>query len=506
MNQELSQQLALTQNLTQTLAPQQLLFVRLLELPVTDLEGRVRNEILENSALEEEPESLSDREEEAPTDETETFEETDPYESVSQREADLLADYASVDDIPDYLLHSVQQKSDLPTPQWGDSSSFYDSLLAQLGEYDLTEKQKEIIEYLIGSLDNDGLLRKDLGAISDELAIYHDIDATEEEITECLHTLQEFEPVGIGARSLQECLLLQLRSEDYRSPWKDKEIQIIENSYEDFTHKRIDHLAERFGLDNESMQQIFAELTRLNPRPGSGLSDTTGGNMQQIVPDFIVTGDDDGMLSIRLNRGDVPQLRVSSSFRELIDEYAKNKKNLSRDQKNAYVYAKQKADAAQSFINAIKQRQNTLLLTMHAIVKRQQAFFEEGDERLIQPMILKDIAQDTGLDISTISRVSNSKYVLTDFGVYPLKFFFNDSFVTKDGEELSKMKIKSTLRELIENEDKANPLSDDALAALLGEKGLSVARRTVAKYREQMGLPVARLRRNALEAQGTAKP
>lgn len=498
MAQELSQHQMQVQKQTQTLAPQQLLAVRLLELPVSDLEGRVRNELLENSALEEKPsDSESQHDEHADNDgnAADDFEQEGLYDSSEQYQADQRADYASDDDTPEYLLEQQHDANEQRTFQQGSSDSFYDVLKAQMGEYDLTERQQQIIEYLIGSLDNDGLLRKDLNVIGDELAIYHNIDASQEELQTCLHILQEFEPCGIAARSLQECLLLQLKSADYCSKWKDTEIQIMEKAFDDFTHKRIGRLSERFGLTEEELKQIYGELARLNPRPGSGLSDSTGVSTQQVIPDFIVTRDDEGHINIQLNNGEVPQLRVSRSFRELIDEYSKNRKNLSREQKDAYIYSKQKVDAAQNFINAIKQRQDTLLRTMQAIVSMQEPFFEDGDESLLRPMILKDVALRTGLDISTISRVSNSKYVQTDFGIYPLKFFFNDTFVTQNGEELSKMKIKTMLKNLIDTEDKTDPLSDDALSRMLKEKGFAVARRTIAKYREQMGIPVARLRR-----------
>jgi RNA polymerase sigma-54 factor len=501
MAQELSQQQSLIQTQTQTLAPQQLLVVRLLELPVSDLEGRVRNELMENSALEEAPSSESeDRREEGSGDENSgedsyDKENGDDFTSEDAYNADQRADYASDDDMPDYLLNQSNDSGEQRTFQLGGTDSFYDRLVNQLGEYDVSDKQREIIKYLIGSLDGDGLLRKDTAAISDELAIYHNVDATVGEIEEALHTLQTFEPCGIAARNLQECLLLQLRDEDYHSAYKDLEIQMLERSFDDFTHKRLEKLSERYHLSGEEMKKIYGELTHLNPRPGSGLSDSTGQNMQQIIPDFLVTEDENGEFIVRLNNGDVPQLRVSRSFRDLVEEYSKNRKNMSREQKDAYVYSKQKVDAAQNFINAIRQRRETLMKTMTTIVALQRPFFEEGDEALLHPMILKDVAERTGLDISTISRVSNSKYVQTDFGVFPLKFFFNDTFVTKEGEELSKVKIKTTLKELIGSENKSEPLSDETLASLLKKKGFAVARRTVAKYREQLGIPVARLRK-----------
>lgn len=462
-------------------------------MPVTDLEGRVRNELVENSALEEAPSGENGEQDNGDREDDDSY---SGEEGTSDNyDADQRADYASDDDTPDYLLNQSTDESGVGTFQMGNADSFYDRLIGQLGEYDLNDKKRDIITYLIGSLDSDGLLRKDLNAISDELAIYHQTDADVTEIEDALHILQSFEPCGIAARSLQECLLIQLRDESCHLKGKDLDIKIIENSFEDFTHKRLDKLMERYHLDEEEVRQVYGELSRLNPRPGSGLGDSTGQNMQQVIPDFIVTEDNGGGFDIRLNSGDVPHLRVSRSFCELLEEYAKNKKNMNREQKSAYIYSRQKVDAAQNFINAIKQRQDTLMKTMRTIVALQQPFFHEGDETLLHPMILKDVAARTGLDISTVSRVSNSKYVQTDFGVYPLKFFFNDTFVTKEGEELSKVKIKTTLKELINGEDKASPLSDEVLAAKLKEKGYAVARRTVAKYREQLGIPVARLRR-----------
>ena len=497
MENKLAQGQTLTQTQKQALAPQQLLLVKLLELPVTDLESRVRNELEENSALEE----VSDNNDKQPddefnaSDEETSASEDDHYDTPDQYENDQRADYASEDDTPSYLLKGTDDNPEQRSFQISSAESFYDKLVAQLGEYELTEKQHAITEYLIGSLDSDGLLRKDLNVIRDELAIYHNIDATEKEIKDCLQTLQTFEPCGIAATSLQECLLFQLKNPDYKSDLKKLEIDILEHSFDDFTHKRIERLRERYHLTTNTVKDLYRELVHLNPRPGSALSDNTGQNQQQIIPDFIVMRNDNGEFDTYLNSGDVPQLRISRSYRDLIDEYSNNKKNMSRDQKNEYIYTKQKVDSARNFINAIQQRQNTLLSTMRAIVAMQKPFFEEGDKTQLQPMILKDIAAKTGLDVSTISRVSNSKYVQMDYGVFPLKFFFNDTFVTKDGEELSKVKIKDKLKELIDAEDKNSPLSDDVLSKLLKKEGYDVARRTVAKYREMMGLPVARLRK-----------
>lgn len=493
MAQELSQEQVQVQTQMQSLTPQQILTVRLLELPVSDLESRVQNEMLENAALEELP-SGEDVPEEV-HDENPDFDEERHETIEEQYAADQRADYATEDDIPEYLLRPQNYGGGSSSFQIGQSESLYDQLLEQMGQYHLTSKQRQITEYLIGSLDGDGLLRKNLTTICDELAIYHYIEATEEEIEACLKVIQTFEPTGIGARSLQECLLLQLADRPFQSNYEQVEKDILTRSFDDFAHKRKKKLSESYHLSEEDIEQIYAELSRLNPRPGSGMGDAIGQGAASVVPDFIVRQDEDGSLLIRLNHGDVPQLRVSPSYKELIEEYSKDRKSLNRKQKEEYVYSRKKVDAAQTFINALQQRQDTMMKTMRMIVSMQKPFFEEGDETLIRPMVQKDVAQRVGVDISTISRVANSKYVETDFGIFPLKIFFNNSFVTKDGEELSKMKIKATIKELIEGEDKNNPLSDDALGRLLKEKGFPVARRTIAKYREQLGIPVARLRK-----------
>lgn len=498
MAQKQSQEQSLVQIQTQTqqLLPQQLLLSQLVELPVADLESFVKNEVDENPALETEPRDEADRMDDGGEETNEN--ENEHYDSMEQYAADRRADYASEDETPDYLLNTPSQGNAMEfrpfTP--GQGESFYDRLLTQVGEYELTDKQRDIVEYLIGSLDSDGLLRKPLYAISDELAIYQDIDATEEEIGACLKVLQSFEPLGIAAQSLQECLLIQLRESDRDESIKKIEMDLLENHFDDFTHKRIERLSQLYNRPVEAIQALFDDLKRLNPRPGSALDDTVGQNGQQIMPDFMVREEDDGSFLVSLNHGEVPELRVSRSFRDSMEEYARNKGNLTRQQRDTYTYVKQRVDAAQNFINAIRQRHDTLMRTMRAIVDWQQAFFREGDETLLRPMILKDIAAKTGLDISTISRVSNSKYVDTDHGVFPLKFFFNNRFSAgKDGEEVSKAQLTAAIRQLIDTEDKQAPLSDEAIVEKLQAQGYDVARRTVAKYRTRMGIPVARLRK-----------
>ena len=477
----------------QTLSPQQILVVKLLELPAVELEDRVHAELLENPALEEgKEESSSDELGESNAADSETEGDSNDYDSLS--------DYLNEDDIPDYKLQENnrskgEQAEEIP---FSDATSFYEILKEQLRERNLTEHQRELTEYLIGSLDDDGLLRKSLESISDELAIYAGNDATEEELEDALHIIQSFDPPGLGARNLQECLLIQLR----RKIKKGKpngllmmEIRIIQDHYEEFTRKHWDKIIKKLCCDEEYFNAAIAEITKLNPRPGASLGEAIGRNLQQIVPDFIVDTYDDGSINVSLNNRNVPELRMSRDFTEMVEEHTKNRANQSKEAKEAMMFLKQKMDAAQGFIDAVKQRQNTLMTTMQAIIDLQRPFFLEGDESLLRPMILKDVAERTGLDISTISRVSNSKYVQTNFGIYPLKFFFSDGYTTEDGEEMSVREIRKILKECIDNEDKKKPLTDDELADILKEKGYPIARRTVAKYRQQLNIPVARLRK-----------
>ena len=358
----------------------------------------------------------------------------------------------------------------------------------------LTERERDIMEYLIGSLDDDGLLRKSLDSISDELAIYHNIDVTIKEIEQVLHMLQEFDPAGIGARSLQECLLLQVKR---REPSRLKELmeRTLSVYFELFTKKHWHKLQQVLQLNDLQAETLITELRKLNPKPGTSISETVGRSMQQITPDFIIETQDDGTVTFTLNNSDIPELHVSQSFTDTLKEYQTGKANISRQMKEALLYTKKKVDAAQNFIEAIRVRRHTLSITMKAIIQWQHRFFEDGDEASLRPMILKDIAEKTGLDLSTVSRVSNSKYAQTRWGIFPLRYFFSDSYRTAAGEELSTREIKVALHELINAEDKRKPLSDDALKQLLTEKGYPIARRTVTKYREQLGIPIARLRK-----------
>lgn len=480
------------QQQVQTLSPQQVLLVKLLELPTVELEERVHAEILDNPALEEgrDPAEIAeDQANDYPTD-PDADPDTNYNEDVS------LGDYRSEDDIPDYKLQE-NNRSKGETPEeipLSDNVSFYETIKEQLDMQDLTEEQKQLGEYIIGSLDDDGLLRKTTEALMDELAIYQGIYTTEEELEHIISIIQDFDPAGIGARNLQECLLLQIkRKED--SPVKKIEHDIIEQCCDDFTKKNKEKIIQKLNITEEEYNAAVAELVKLNPRPGSSMGEAMGKNLHHIIPDFIVETEDDGNIILSLNNRNVPELRLSRTFTDMLEEHTKNKANQSKESKDAFMFLKQKVDAAQGFINAVKQRQNTLMSTMQAIIDLQRPFFLEGDETLLRPMILKDVAERAKLDISTVSRVSNSKYVQTNFGIFPLKFFFSDGYTTDSGEELSVREIKRILKELVDGEDKSKPLTDDELAELLKEKGYPIARRTVAKYRMQLNIPIARLRR-----------
>lgn len=499
MAQEQIQEQRLTQQqkLAQTITQQQLLQAQLIELPITQLMERVTTEMDDNPALE-----VSTDEPEYPeyadsTDSSDTPESSsDTYEQEERQSAlDEALESIGRDDeeLPVYQggMSSQEEREDMV---YGQSLSFYDQLNEQMNMCDLTEQERNIMEYLIGSLDDDGLLRKPLHSITDELAIYHNIDVTEEDIEEVLLKLQDFDPAGIGARSLQECLLLQIQRRD-SSHLKDLMERTIKDHFELFTKKHWDKLQQVLQLTDLQNETLIKELRKLNPKPGTAMGEVVGHSIQQITPDFIVDTQDDGTVTFSLNAGDMPELHVSQSFTDTLNEYQTNKENMTRQMKEALLYTKKKVDAAQSFIEAIRVRRHTLTITMRAIIQWQHHFFEDGDEASLRPMILKDIAEKTGLALSTISRVSNSKYAQTRWGTFPLRYFFSDGYKTAEGEELSTRKIKTALRDIIEAEDKRKPLSDDALKDLLAAKGYPIARRTVAKYREQMGIPVARMRR-----------
>lgn len=500
-NTQIQEQLQ-QQKLGQTFSQQQLLQSSLIELPVAQLVDRINTEMNDNPALETESPYDDDTiaTEEADFGGGSDADGAEDFETATEREERQSALDEALngigrddEDLPVYQSGSSYSE-DREEMVYGEAESFYDQLKEQVGEMELTDKERDIIEYLIGSLDDDGLLRKDLSIVSDELAIYHNIDASEKEIEHVLLILQAFDPAGIGARSLQECLLLQIERRD-PSKLRDLMERVVNDYFEAFTRKHWDKIQEDLKLNDTQAEALFHELRKLNPRPGASLGETVGRSMQQITPDFIVDTQDDGTITFTLNNGEVPELKVSQSFVDSMKEYQQNKEHMSKQTKEALLYIKKKVDAAQGFIEAVKVRRHTLSVTMRAIIQLQRQFFLDGDEASIRPMILKDVAEKSGLDISTVSRVSNSKYAQTRWGTFPLRHFFSDGYVTESGEELSTRQIKAALRDLVDAEDKRKPLSDDQLKDLLAEKGFPIARRTVAKYREQLGIPIARLRK-----------
>jgi len=496
------------QTMQQKLSPSQLMMVKLLELPVTELEERVRTELDDNPALEQDteyPDELSydtDSPADTTSDEHANDEEYDEFAETKEKE--------DREEAFDLALENIGRDDEMPEVQqtqvnssggegenfvYGDTDSFYDLLLQQAGEHELTEKQHDILEYLIGSLDDDGLLRKSMSDISDELAFSHNIDASEEEIHDMLLVLQTFDPAGIGATNLQECLALQIDRKECSKYEKKMMKEVIEEHFDDFKKNKWKRIAEQMKISDEAAQVLERELKKLNPKPGAAMGEAVGKSMHQITPDFLIDISDDGRISFSLNDANLPPLKVSESFTELLQESQDKKTPQSKRMKEALAYTKSKVDAAQTFIDAVKQRQQTLYLTMKAIIQWQRPFFEDGDEASLKPMKLEDIEKMTGIDSSTISRVSNSKYAQMKWGTFPLKFFFTDKYTSETGEEMSTRKIKLTLKEIIDSEDKGNPYSDEQLREKLKEAGQPVARRTVAKYREQLGVPVARLRK-----------
>lgn len=482
---------------TATLTPQQVLLVKLLELTTVEMEERARNEIADNPALErgnDEYESDEFPENAMGNDE--------PTQDGGDGDYNPVDDYRE-DDIPEYKLRENNYSKDAQAEEIpvSDTVSFYDELKEQLSERELTEQQQELAEYLIGSLDEDGLLRTPLDSIVDELGFNIGINTTREELEKVLLIIQDFDPAGLGARTLQECLLLQIRRKLKKtSSDKNKDIlllceRVLTDYCDDFLKKNWDKIVKNLDLKEHVFKDVCQEIFKLNPKPGAALGEVVGRNTQQIIPDFIVEVDDDGYITLTLNSRNVPELRMNRDFKEMLEEHTKNAKNQSKESREAMLFLKQKMDAAQGFIDAVKQRQNTLIKTMQAIIDLQRPFFLEGDEALLRPMILQDVADKTGLDISTISRVNNSKYVQTNYGIFPLKFFFSDSYVAKDGQEFSVRTIRKALRKCIEEEDKHKPLTDEGLAAALEKKGFPIARRTVTKYREMEHIPVAKLRK-----------
>ena len=476
----------LQQKLQQKLSPQQIQMIRLLELPTLELEERVKHELEDNPALEEGKE---------PQDDLEHSEEVEDFAAEGSDNEDLsLGDYFSADDIPEYKLQQMteraERKEEIP---FAEGESLSEFLLEQLRLRELPEKQVKIAEYIIGNLDDDGYLRRDLSAIADDLVFQAGVEADEAEVEQVLRIIQDFEPAGIGARDLKECLLIQLNKREKTEATR-LALRILNSYFEDFTRKRYERILKTLDITEEELKQAIREISLLNTKPGSSWGDTMETAMSQVVPDFVVEANN-GELTLSMNNRGVPDLRINQEYAEMFQDYAGNKANQTADRRDAVQFVKQKLDAAQWFIDAIRQRNETLQRTMETIICLQREFFLTGDETTLRPMILKDVAERTGYDISTISRVSNSKYVQTNFGVYPLKYFFSESMQTDTGEEISTREVKKIMKDHVDAEDKRHPLTDEELAAILKEAGYVIARRTVAKYREQLGIPVARMRK-----------
>ncbi|GAB3543756.1 RNA polymerase factor sigma-54 [Spirosoma fluminis] len=478
------QKLSLSQSLQQKLSPQQIQFIKLLQIPTAELDTRIEEELEINPALEEGMDEEYDQKEDDPFDETDDFKDRDEELDIDSYIQD--EDYAGYKMQGDGNYNEEEREMPLAT-----SSSLTDSLLQQFGYLNLTEEQRLVGEQLIGSIEADGYIRRSLQAIVNDLAFSQNVFTDTEEVEEVLKKIQSFDPPGIAARSLQECLLLQLHRKDQSDPYNVLAIRIIDDFFDEFSKKHYDKIQRRLNISDDSLKKVIDIIIRLNPKPGSVEGES--GSAQYLIPDFILTNNN-GKLELTLNSKNAPELRISRSFADMLDTYDKSSKQ-NKALRETVSFVKQKLDAAKWFIDAIKQRQQTLLKTMNAIVRFQYDFFLTGDESKLRPMILKDIATLIDMDVSTVSRVANSKAVQTEFGIYPLKYFFSEGISTDTGEDVSSREVKNILRDLIDNEPKLNPLSDDKLEKILNDRGYNIARRTVAKYREQLNIPVARLRK-----------
>lgn len=487
----------LQQKLLQKLSPQQIQLMKLLQVPTANLEERIKEELEENPALELDEEKHEDNQDELKDEFSETPETEYEEKSGSEEEYENLdvSEYVHEgdDDVADYRLrddnYSDDEQKQIP---FKTETSFYETLLNQLGLLKLDEKEQRISEHIVGSIDEDGYLRRETSAIVDDLAFRQNILATEQEVETIIQRIQHFDPPGVAARDLQECLLLQLQRQRDEGKNVDIAIMALTRYFDEFTKKHYEKIQRGLNINEEQLKDVMQQIIKLNPKPGGNIGGINKAE-SYVVPDFFIMNNN-GKLELTLNSRNAPELRISEGYRDMMKEYDRGAKKDKR-QKEAVLFIKQKIDAAKWFIDAIKQRQHTLLSTMTAIMNHQHDFFITGDETSLKPMILKDIAEKTGLDISTVSRVANSKFVQTEFGTYRLKFFFSESLSTDSGEEVSTREVKKILSDLIEGENKKHPLSDERLTELLQEKGYNIARRTVAKYREQLNIPVARLRK-----------
>lgn len=486
----------LQQKLLQKLSPQQIQLMKLLQVPTAHLEERIKEEMEENPALE----TVEDGHDEKGDEMQDEFDlDNEDYESDGSEN-----DYENID-ISEYIHDGDDEVGDYKyrDDNYGDpnetktiphrvETTFYDTLKSQLLMLNIDDRQRKVAEQIIGSIDDDGYLRREISSIADDLAFRQNIDSSEKEIADLIHLIQQFDPAGVAARNLQECLLLQLRRKESEGKSVSTSIEIIDRYFEEFTKKHYEKIQKALNLSDEEIKEVINQIIKLNPKPGGQVGETN--KLQTyVIPDFFVINNN-GILEVTLNSKNAPDLRISEGYRDMLKDYDRGSKKDKR-QKEAVIFIKQKIDSAKWFIDAIKQRQHTLLSTMNTIVEYQREFFLSGEDTDLRPMILKDIAERTSLDISTVSRVANSKFVQTEFGTYRLKFFFSESLVTDSGEEVSTREVKKILSNLIEEEDKQRPLSDEKLTEALQEKGYNIARRTVAKYREQLNISVARLRK-----------
>ena len=487
----------LYQKQLQKLSPQQIQLMKLLQVPTAILEERVKEEMEENPALElaedgheDEYDEANDEFKDKETDEVEADGSVDEYDNLD------LSEYVSEgdDEVGDYRLRdeNYPEIDDGRVIPHKVETGFNELMLEQLGMLNLDKHQQSVAEQIIGNLDDDGYLRRDISSIVDDMAFNQNIITNLEEIGQLILQIQQFDPPGICARNLQECLILQLERKLDEGIHVEISMKVLEKYFDEFTKKHYEKIQRGLNLNDEQLKEVINQIIKLNPKPGGNIGDTNKGE-NYVVPDFFILNNN-GKLELTLNSKNAPDLRISEGYRDMLKEYDRGSKKDKR-QKEAVLFIKQKIDAAKWFIDAIKQRQNTLLNTMEAIMNYQYNFFITGDETQLRPMILKYIAEATNLDISTISRVANSKFVQTEFGTYRLKFFFSESLQTDSGEEVSTREVKKILSDLIEAESKKHPLSDERLTELLQEKGYNIARRTVAKYREQLNIPVARLRK-----------
>lgn len=483
------QKLTINQTLQQRLSPQQIQFIKLLQIPTAELKQRIEEELEINPALEEgmDLDTKENDEDDYDNDDYDVRDDADSYNDDID-----IQEYLDRDDFTGYKMQgdgwADNEHSSVPVAS---SDTLIESMLEQLGYLKLDERSETIGRQLVGSIEEDGYIRRPLRAICNDLAFTQNLYTNEQEVEKILFKIQKLEPSGIAARTLQECLLIQLKRLNSKEKHHQVAIEIIHQHYDEFIKKHFDKIQKKIGISDELMHDAVNSIIRLNPKPGGVISD--GDAAVYLMPDFIVTSQN-GKLEVFLNSKNAPDLRISRSFSDMLDTYDKGNKQ-NREMKDTVSFIKQKLDSAKWFIDAIKQRQQTLLKTMQAIVSYQKEFFIEGDETKLKPMILKDIADRIGMEISTVSRVANSKAVQTDFGIYQLKYFFSEGIATESGEDASSREVKNILREVIGNEPKHAPLSDDKLEKILNKKGYNIARRTVAKYREQLNIPVARLRK-----------